>query len=116
MIAVGHLACLLALEQMFAFYNVTYIYETLYTVGAWLPYVVTLGLVCCFTAAGLYGLSAAGDIKLPLTKLAIITIEILFALRWLAGIVMLFVRGFSWLEIGNLFIITIILICYARVK
>ena len=115
-IAIGHLACLLALEQMFAFYNVTPIYEMLYTIGAWLPYAVTVGLVCCFTVAGLYGLSAAGDIKLPLTKLAIITIETLFALRWLAGIVMLFVRGFSWLEICNLTIITIILICYAKIK
>ena len=115
-IAIGHLACLLALEQMFAFYNVTPIYEMLYTIGTWLPYAVTVGLVCCFTVAGLYGLSAAGDIKLPLTKLAIITIETLFALRWLAGIVMLFVRGFSWLEICNLTIITIILICYAKIK
>lgn len=115
-IAAGHLACLLALEQMFAFYNVTPIYDMLYAVESWHPYAVTIGLVGCFTVAGLYGLSAAGDIHLPLTKLAIITIETLFALRWIAGIVMLFVRGFSWLEIGNLTIITVILICYAKIK
>ncbi|MCQ2347770.1 MAG: hypothetical protein MJZ65_01110 [Paludibacteraceae bacterium] len=115
-IAIGHLACLLALEQMFEFYNVTPIYEFLYSMGSWLPYAVTIGLVCCFTVAGLYGLAAAGDIKLPLTKLAIITIETLFALRWIAGIVMLCTRGFSWLEICNLTIITIILISYAKIK
>lgn len=112
-IAVGHLACLLALEQMFAFYNVTYIYDLLLSLGAWIPYAVTLILVGCFTLAGLYGLSAAGDIRLPLTRLAVITIEALFALRWVAGIVLLCARGFSWVEIGNLLIITCILICYA---
>lgn len=113
-IAAGHLACLLALEQMFAFYSVTWLYELLCSYGAWLPYVVTLVLTGCFVLAGLYGLSAAGSLHLPFTRLAIATVETLFALRLLAGICILCFRGFSWVETINLLIVVLILICYSR--
>ena len=49
-------------------------------------YALTIGLVLAFCLAGLYALSATGDIRrLPLTRTAIITIVVLYSLRALAG-------------------------------
>ena len=45
-------------------------------------YALTIGLVLAFCLAGLYALSATGDIRrLPLTRMAIITIVVLNPIR-----------------------------------
>ena len=45
--------------------------------GAVMQYALTIGLGLAFTLAGCYALSATGDIRhLPLTRLAIITVDL----------------------------------------
>ena len=52
----------------------------------WMLYAITVVLVLAFTLAGFYALSASGDIRqLPLTRMAIIVIIVLYSLRALAG-------------------------------
>jgi len=54
-------------------------------------YALTIGLVLAFCLAGLYALSATGDIRrLPLTRKAIITIVVLNPIRHKS---MLFIPG-----------------------
>ena len=52
----------------------------------WMLYAITVILVLAFTLAGFYALSASGNIRrLPLTRMAIIVIIVLYSLRALAG-------------------------------
>ena len=48
----------------------------------WLLYVLTIALALAFAVAGLYALSASGDIKrLPLQRLVIIAIVVVYYIR-----------------------------------
>ena len=86
-IAIGHVACLFALDEAFEAYGIREIMHQMVSGHVWMLYALTIGLVLVFTVAGLYALSATGDIRrLPLTRTAIITIIVLYSLRALAGI------------------------------
>ena len=64
----------------------------------WMLYALTIGLVLAFCLAGLYALSATGDIRrLPLTRAAVITIVVLYSLRALAGGISC-INDFTWLQ------------------
>ena len=74
-IAIGHVACLFFLEEAFKAYDILDEMTSMCFGQAWLLYVLTIALALAF--AGLYALSASGDIKrLPLQRLVIIAIVV----------------------------------------
>ena len=82
LIAIGHIGCLFALDEAFEAYGIREIMHQMVSGHVWMLYALTIGLVLAFTLAGLYALSATGDIRrLPLTRMAIITIVVLYSLR-----------------------------------
>ena len=86
-IAIGHVGSLFALDEAFEAYDIREIMHHMVSGHVWMLYALTIGLVLAFTLAGLYALSATGDIRrLPLTRLAIITVVVLYSLRALAGV------------------------------
>ncbi len=61
-----------------------------------IPYVLTMVVMAAFVLFGLYGLSAAGAIKpLPLLKLGIYGIAVVYLIRGAEGLIMTIVRGYS---------------------
>ena len=86
LIAIGHIGCLFALDEAFEAYGIREIMHQMVSGHVWMLYALTIGLVLAFCLAGLYALSATGDIRrFPLTRMAIITIVVLYSLRALAG-------------------------------
>ena len=78
----------------------------------WMLYALTIGLVLAFCLAGLYALSATGDIRrLPLKRMAVITIVVLYSLRALAGGISC-IYDFTWLQFFSSLIPAIIAWCY----
>ena len=76
-IAIGHVACLFFLEEAFKAYDILDEMTSMCFGQAWLLYVLTIALALAFAVAGLYALSASGDIKrLPLQRLVIIAIVV----------------------------------------
>ena len=85
-IAIGHLGCLFALDEAFDAYGIKDIMYNIVFGHVWMLYAITVVLVLAFTLAGFYALSASGNIRrLPLTRMAIIVIIVLYSLRALAG-------------------------------
>ena len=81
-IAIGHVACLFFLEEAFKAYDILDEMTSMCFGQAWLLYVLTIALALAFAVAGLYALSAAGDIKrLPLQRLVIIAIVVVYYIR-----------------------------------
>ena len=81
-IAIGHVGCLFALDEAFEAYGIREIMNQMVSGHVWMLYTLTIGLALAFTIAGLYALSATGDIRcLPLTRMAIITIVVLNPIR-----------------------------------
>ena len=78
----------------------------------WILYALTICLALAFTLAGLYALSATGDIRrLPLTRTAIIVIIVLYSLRALTG-GWVCVQNFRWLQFISSVIPAFIAWCY----
>ena len=78
----------------------------------WMLYAITVVLVLAFTLAGFYALSASGNIRrLPLTRMAIIVIVVLYSLRSLAG-GWVCVTDFSLLQFFSSVIPAFIAWCY----
>ena len=85
-IAIGHLGCLFALDKAFDAYGIKDVMHNMVSGHVWMLYALTICLALAFALAGLYALSASGDIRrLPLTRTAIIVIIVLYSLRALAG-------------------------------
>ena len=85
-IAIGHLGCLFALDEAFDAYGIKDVMYNMVFGHVWMLYAITVVLVLAFTLAGFYALSASGNIRrLPLTRMAIIVIIVLYSLRALAG-------------------------------
>ena len=111
-IAIGHVACLFSLDEAFEAYGIREIMHQMVSGHVWMLYALTIGLVLVFTVAGLYALSATGDIRrLSLTRTAIITIVVLYSLRALAGGISCF-YDFRWLQFISSLIPAIIAWCY----
>ena len=97
-IAIGHLGCLFALDEAFDAYGIKEVMHNMVYGHVWMLYALTICLVLAFALAGLYALSATGDIRrLPLTRAAIIAIIVLYSLRALAG-GLACVTDFNWLR------------------
>ena len=112
LIAIGHIGCLFALDEAFEAYGIREIMHQMVSGHVWMLYALTIGLVLAFTLAGYYALSATGDIRrLPLTRLVIITIVVLYSLRALAGGISC-VYDFRWLQFISSLVPAIIAWCY----
>ena len=111
-IAIGHVACLFALDEAFEAYGIREIMHQMVSGHVWMLYALTIGLVLVFCLAGLYALSATGDIRrLPLTRTAIITVVVLYSFRALAGGISC-IYYFRWLQFISSLIPAIIAWCY----
>ena len=111
-IAIGHLGCLFALDEAFDAYGIKDMMHNMVFGHVWMLHALTIGLALAFTLAGLYALSASGDIrKLPLTRTAIIVIIVLYSIRALAG-GWACVVDFNWLQCISSVIPAFIAWCY----
>ena len=111
-IAIGHIGCLFALDEAFDAYGIKDVMHNMVFGHVWMLYALTICLVLAFTLAGLYALSASGDIRrFPLTRTAIIVIIVLYSLRALAG-GWACVVDFNWLQCVSSIIPAFIAWCY----
>ena len=111
-IAIGHIGCLFALDEAFDAYGIKDVMHNMVFGHVWMLYALTISLVLAFTLAGLYALSASGDIRrFPLTRTAIIVIIVLYSLRALAG-GLACVQDFRWLQFISSVIPAFIAWCY----
>ena len=111
-IAVCHLGCLFVLEEAFDAYGIKDVMHNMVFGQVWMLYALTICIALAFALAGFYALSATGDIRrLPLTRLAIIVIIILYSLRALAGGCACVV-DFRWLQFISSVIPAFIAWCY----
>lgn len=112
LIAIGHLACLLFLEEAFKAYGIWEQMKNLCFGQIWTLYAITVFLAITFALAGLYALSASGDIiKLPLQRLVCITIIVAYGIRTMVGVYWL-TGEFSCLQFFSTFIPAILVWCY----
>ena len=111
-IAIGHLGCLFALDEAFDAYSIKDIMHNMVSDCVWILYALTICIALAFALAGLYALSATGDIRrLPLTRTAIIVIIVLYSLRALAG-GWACVVDFNWLQCISSLIPAFLAWCY----
>ena len=111
-IAIGHLGCLFALDEAFDAYGIKDVMHNMVSGHVWMLYALTVGIALAFTLAGLYALSASGDIqRLPLTRPAIIVIIILYSIRAIAG-GWACVVDFNWLRCISSVIPAFLAWCY----
>ena len=111
-IAIGHLGCLFALDETFDAYGIKDVMHNIVFGHVWMLYALTICLALAFTLAGLYALSASGDIRrLPLTRMAIIIIIVLYSLRALVG-GWACVVDFNWLRFISSIIPAFLAWCY----
>lgn len=111
-IGAGHLACLFCLEAVFNIYGINGMMGEIAAHGAGLPYLITVCIAVAFFIAGSYGLSVLGLVhRMPLQKIAVITMLVAFFGRTIWGITML-VENFSWLEMSSTGVAALLGICY----
>lgn len=85
-IALMHVIGLLWAEQFFRWAGASEMMAELRQTHFLLPYVITLGAAGVFAVFGLYAFSATGDIpRLPLMKLALTGIAVVYILRGVGG-------------------------------
>lgn len=111
-LAIGHLACLGFLWQIFDIYGIAPQMHTLASLWQPLPYLITVGIVACFALAGIYGLSYSGTTRrLPLQKLVVCFTCGVFLLRAAVGVVWL-LSSFTLLELTSTLGATLLGLCY----
>ena len=111
-IAIGHVGCLFALDEAFDAYGIKDVMHNMVFGHVWMLYALTICLALAFTLAGLYALSATGDIRrLPLIRTAIFVIIVLYSLRALAG-GWACVQDLRWLQFISSVIPAFIAWCY----
>ena len=111
-IAIGHVTCLFFLEKAFKVYDILDVMTNMCFGQTWLLYALTIALALAFTVAGLYALSASGDIKrLPLQRLVIIAIVVVYSIRAVLGLGSLF-WDFSWLKFFSSLTPALVAWCY----
>ena len=100
-LALGHLACLGFLWQAFDLYGITPQMQTLASLWQPLPYLITVGIVLCFTLAGVYALAYSGAVRrLPLQTWVVWFTCVVFLLRAVAGVIAL-LSDFTTLELTS---------------
>ena len=105
MISIGHFACLFFPEEAFKATRLCFD-------QVWLLYAVTIAIALAFAVAGLYALSATGDVRrLPLQRIVVIAIVVVYSLRAALGIGSL-VCSFSFLQLFSSLIPAFLVWCY----
>lgn len=100
-LALGHLACLGFLWQIFDIYGIAPQMHTLASLWQPLPYLITVGIALCFAIAGMYGLAYSGAVRrLPLQTWVVWFTCIVFLLRAVVGLVVL-LSDFTLLELTS---------------
>ena len=100
-LALGHLACLGVLWQAFDLYGITPQMQTLASLWQPLPYLITVGIVLCFTLAGVYALAYSGAVRrLPLQTWVVWFTCVVFLLRAVVGVIAL-LSDFTTLELTS---------------
>ena len=99
-ISLGHIVCLFFLEDAFRFAGIDKIMSDLAAIHPFLPFIITIGVAVVFFIFGLYALSADGVIgRLPLLKIGIYLIAIIFLARGIMGFlglaILLLARGIT---------------------
>ena len=111
-LAVGHLLCLMCLQQVFCIFGITEIMNKCTTYGEAIPYIITVIIAFCFFLCGLYALSADGVIRrLPLLKIGIFFIAAVFLLRSFMGAIDI-AHHFSILQFSSTIVAAIIGLLY----
>ena len=112
LIAIGHLICLFFLEETFRAYGISDEMRHLCFGQERMLYVVTVCIAVAFTIAGLYALSASGDIrKLPFQGLVMIVIVGTYSIRVLVGLVWL-LHEFTYLQFFSSLVPLLLIYCY----
>lgn len=112
LIAFGHVLCLFFLDKAFRAYGISEKMNSLCLGQDWLPYAMTICLAVAFAIAGLYALSASGDmVRLPLQRFVILMVICLYGMRTLVGIYWLIGR-FTYLELFSTLAPAILVWCY----
>lgn len=112
LIAIGHFVCFFFLEEAFKAYGIWDTMMQLCSHEKWILYVVTMCIAICFIVAGLYGLSASGDIrKMPLQKQTMKVIVFLYCIRSIVGVFLLMAE-FSSLQFFSSLIPALAIYCY----
>ena len=112
LIAIGHIVCLFFIEEAFKAFDIWELMQFLCFGQTWVLYVLTVSLALDFAIAGLYALSTSGDIiKLPLHRLAIITIIGVYGIRTIVGTYWL-IGDFSYLQFFSTLVPSILVWCY----
>ena len=100
-LALGHLACMGFLWQAFDLYGITPQMQTLASLWQPLPYLITVGIVLCFTLAGVYALAYSGAVRrLPLQTWVVWFTCVVFLLRAVVGVIAL-LSDFTPLELTS---------------
>ncbi len=100
-LALGHLACMGFLWQAFDLYGITPQMQTLASLWQPLPYFITVGIVLCFTLAGVYALAYSGAVRrLPLQTWVVWFTCVVFLLRAVVGVIAL-LSDFTPLELTS---------------
>lgn len=111
-LALGHLACLCFLWQAFDLYGITPQMQTLASLWQPLPYLITVGIVLCFTLAGVYGLAYSGAVRrLPLQKWVVCFTCAVFLLRAVVGLITL-LSDFTPLELTSTLGAALLALCF----
>ena len=111
-IAIGHIACLFFLEEAFKAYDILDVMTNMCFGQTWLLYALTIALALAFSVAGLYALSAAGDIKrLPLQRFVIFVIVVVYSMRAVLGLGSM-AWDFSWLKLFSSLVPALLVWCY----
>ena len=112
LIAIGHLICLFFLEEAFRAYGILDEMRHLCFGQEWTLYVVTVCIAMAFAIAGLYALSASGDIrKLPFLGLVMTIIVGTYSIRVLVGLVWL-LHEFTYLQFFSSLVPALLIYCY----
>ncbi|MDD6744428.1 MAG: hypothetical protein PUE36_00680 [Bacteroidales bacterium] len=111
-ISIGHFACLFFLEEALKAYHILDEMNSICFGQTWLLYAVTVVIALTFAIAGLYALSATGDIRqLSLQRYAIIAIVTVYVLRAGIGLGCL-LWSFSYLELFSSLTPAFLVWCY----
>ena len=111
-LALGHLACLGFLWQIFDIYGITPLMQTFASLWQPLPYLITVGIALCFTIAGVYGLAYSGAIRrLPLQKWVVCFTCAVFLLRAVVGLITL-LSDFTPLELTSTLGAALLALCF----
>lgn len=112
LIAAGHLVCLFFLKAALMAYGIWAVMMSLCFGQVWVLYVMTVLLATGFALAGLYALSASGDMaRLPWRRTTVIAVAAAYGLRTVIGVFWL-MSDFTCLQFLSTLLAATVMWCY----